>query len=230
MKIFKLFIPSIIFFLVGIILFIIRANTAGLTERFVSNMIYCLLTMLAFPLINIIFKLNLPQILNIALVIQAFLALCLGSAYNFYKLYPFYDKIVHGLFGVDAFLYGYFIIVRTNAYNINTFGLLLLMLFIAMGMAALWECLEYMIDLTTGSDTQHVYDYLEGKTPIYDTMTDMLSTFIMTLIIDILYLLDTIFLNGKVMNYLLNEFLTDKQKAEMNIINNIDDLKKPDLI
>lgn len=118
--------------------------------------------------------------LDLYILAFALLAYTLGTCLDLYRLWPGYDKLVHGLSGVltSTLCIALFLGLRPN-HRLAPDELALAMLFTffgSMAVAGLWEISEYGVWLATGRDVQHVLD-----TGVADTMQDMIVCMLGTL-------------------------------------------------
>lgn len=116
-----------------------------------------------------------PIFLNVLISLHIILANNMGSALGFYELVPSWDLIMHGYFGfVFAFLI-YILLLKWNGIVLNKFGICMVVFLSTLGAAALWEIWEFSCDTFLGGDAQRVLEALEnGKSPVSDTMTDII--------------------------------------------------------
>lgn len=120
------------------------------------------------------FKLNVRQ----RIVYYAFIliTLILGEAVGIYRMYAFYDSLVHAVGGFVLAMIGYDLFKKlSKEHN------LLLMVFFLLGFQALfgtiWELFEFGLDWMIGSNTQSYRDELThllrvGQDALFDTMLD----------------------------------------------------------
>lgn len=129
------------------------------------------------PLLGRLTKRPFPVLLNALIALHVVLASFLGSAMGFYKRIPWWDLLMHSLFGLVAAVALFILLLRQNGRALGAVTLLLVVFLSVMGLAALWEAFEYTADLVLGGDAQRVLEALKaGTPPIKDTMTDILIT------------------------------------------------------
>lgn len=118
---------------------------------------------------------RIPTLLSYLLMLHFFLALILGSAFNFYDRISCWDMILHGYFG---FLFSFFVLCILLNYEkerMNPVLLFVIIFFTTMGAAGLWEIWEFTMDSLTNGDTQRIQESIaQGHTPVWDTMMDMI--------------------------------------------------------
>lgn len=150
-----------------------------------------------FPVYSAISKKRLPTALGVSAAVFVFLASDLGSALGIYRSLPFWDSIVHGFFGFACSLTAFALLLRWNGARLKPFGFVLIILLFTMGVSALWEILEYFIDLMTGWDSQKIAaSVAEGKSPVADTMEDMISALVGTAAFYLTLLADKLLRHG----------------------------------
>ncbi len=116
--------------------------------------------------------------LNTLIIIHIVFSCFLGSAMGFYKRFPLWDLLMHGLFGLIGAVVMY-AVLHTLFANRTRIGFACVIGLCVMGLAALWEVFEYTADLVLGGDAQRVKEaLLAGLPPIKDTMTDIVITMV----------------------------------------------------
>ncbi len=118
----------------------------------------------------------LSVVLFAAVAVHVVLSGYLGSALGFYYRIAWWDLFLHGMFGVlaTAVLHD---VLRRHTQTLGTLLTASLIFLAVMGLAALWEVLEYVTDLVAGGDAQRVRLALQtGASPVGDTMTDIIIT------------------------------------------------------
>ncbi|MCI7239532.1 MAG: hypothetical protein MR512_07915 [Anaerococcus sp.] len=98
--------------------------------------------------------------------------------------------MMHGFFGFICSISLYIIFLRELG-GVKNWVKYLLTFLATMGCGALWEVFEFSVDNILGNDTQRVAESIAlGKTPVYDTMIDMIITiggFVGFMVLDLLY-------------------------------------------
>lgn len=174
----------------GIFCIIYWAMGGKLWTPYVEMTVSALLPFL-FPIYGLISKKRLPVILGVLSGIFVFMSCNLGSALGFYDKISYWDLILHGLFGFLCSLTVFVFLLRWNGDKLNPIGFMIIVFMFTMGVAALWEVWEYMADVVIGGDSQGVWEsFADGKSPVADTMEDMMiamagsAVFYITLLID----------------------------------------------
>lgn len=138
--------------------------------------------------LNKIFKLNIPYSLEIFYTLLLFFGKYLGADYFYYSVVPLYDKIIHIFYAVFAILISVFLLVKTKIYNKkNLFFNIIFIIVFTLGTAVFWEFLEFGSDKILHENNQRL------ETGIFDTMLDLILTFITSLIFAADYLIETKF-------------------------------------
>ena len=140
-------------------------------------------------IINKCFKIELGEKLKISLIIFIFAAQVLGSVLDFYGKFLWWDTMLHGISGIIFFLVGESIIKQINKkttnVNISVVIIILFSICFSLSTGGLWEVFEFIVDITLGQNMQ-ITDGLYGREAIKDTMVDLISLLIGTIIITII--------------------------------------------
>ena len=127
----------------------------------------------------------------IAAAVFVFLASDLGSGLYFYDKFTWWDLVMHGAFGFLCCLAVFVLLVRWGGARLNPAGFMVIILMFTLGVAAMWEIWEYAVDSITGGDSQRVAESIaQGKSPLADTMEDIIialagcAAFYIALLID----------------------------------------------
>ncbi|HBJ18813.1 MAG TPA: hypothetical protein DDY70_03600 [Clostridiales bacterium] len=127
------------------------------------------------PVYGVLSKKPLPTVLASASTLFVFLASDLGSACEFYDKIPCWDLIMHAYFGFLCSLFVFVFLMRWTDGKMNPVGAMIVVFVFTMGIAALWEVWEYNVDRITGGDSQRVEESIAlGKSPVADTMEDIM--------------------------------------------------------
>lgn len=106
----------------------------------------------------------------------------LGTCFGFYGIFKGYDDFLHIWSGFIAVSFAYNILIITNKDDLKVsvlFVVIYLFMF-SMGVASIWEVIEFTIDNTLGMNTQ--------AGGLNDTMVDMVDGLIGTIIMILFYL------------------------------------------
>ena len=150
-----------------------------------------LLVLKAPSVLRLRFKLEVPALLSIAIVLFCFFSLVLGDGLDFYGKFPWWDSVLHGFSGILLSMIALWLIHIIMAGNdkaiyFNKYFLMLFLVMFSLGMGACWEIIEYTYDSISGTNTQQfmasttgslitVEDIpLCGHAALKDTMTDLI--------------------------------------------------------
>ena len=155
-----------------------RAMQAGIVALAVSGIIsgettYVPAALVAFliselpSLIRRDLKIVLPVELNFWIVLALFVHV-LGSFSGFYDNLPGWDHLTHAMSASLIAALGFILVVSIDKYAESIYlpqaFLALLIVMLTMAVGVIWELMEYMIDMLTGSHLQYSLD---------DTMMDL---------------------------------------------------------
>jgi len=119
-------------------------------------------------LIRKLYGIRTPHLLQAGVAIFMFATIFLGESAGFYERFWWWDLLWHTLAGFGFGLIAYMVLIivyrRQNVALAPLFTSLFAVTF-SLGMSALWEILEFLIDLTLGTTMQP-----SG----HDTMTDLI--------------------------------------------------------
>ena len=151
--------------LLGTLLTVIFAYLPTHTATYMASIP---LVIVPFILNKTIFKMNdLDQLVYYLFV---FFGYFLGSVVNLYNTTEFYDLVIHFSSGLVTGYFAIFVLKKLGMYDKNKrlFNFIFC-LFFTIGVAGIWEILEFTMDQLTGSNLQHHLD-----TGVRDTMEDMI--------------------------------------------------------
>jgi hypothetical protein len=176
MKNLKNFIPLIIDVIVTGIVLIVYGVTEKNQEILTYVQILVAPVLLSIATILIHLKIvHIPLIALYLMMVHLILALDLGGAFNFYDWIPSWDMILHGYFGFFFSVIVAFVLLNFGGEHLNKAVFLILIFFITMGAAGLWEIYEFTLDSLFGTDSQRVEESIAlGLSPLHDTMMDII--------------------------------------------------------
>ena len=125
------------------------------------------------------------------ITIFIFLAQILGSILHFYDRIALWDIILHFLSGILLFLIGlevYHNICKNSKKMDNPILKVGFAICFAFAIGNIWEIIEFCIDGVFDADMQKTGE-LVGRYAIIDTMSDLISSSVGTLICFVLYLI-----------------------------------------
>jgi hypothetical protein len=121
-----------------------------------------------------------PIEVEIILFLMVLLQFILGEARQFYTNVPYYDKFVHYLLpmflGIIGFLIFYTLHV-TEKLKTSITAMMFIIIFITLGLGALWEIFEYLSDIWL-YPTIPGWHHFQGNAQqdsLTDTMTDLID-------------------------------------------------------
>lgn len=183
--------PGIICVVLSVVFCIIYAVTDGSKATMYFQLLVAAVFPFLFPVYGLISGKKLPVLLSVTAAVFVFLACNLGSALGFYDRFYCWDLIMHGIFGFICSFMIFALLIRWNGSKLNPAGFMVIIFVFTMGIAALWEVWEYLTDLITAGDAQRVAESIAlGKSPVADTMEDIMiamagsAVFFITLVID----------------------------------------------
>lgn len=152
----------------------------------ISAIITLPLTLLIPTIVRKILKIDISDYFETIFYIFIFLAQFLGSGINLYDKIYWYDDFTHLLSGIFSCLIAIAIlkIFKKSISKDITFNIIFIF-GIVFTIAGCWELIEFAIDQVIGSNMQHSID-----TGVSDTMFDILSALVGSLIFNIAYYLE----------------------------------------
>lgn len=126
-----------------------------------QNVMLCILSLLLFLLpafVEKTFKVDLPNTLEIIILIFIFSAEILGEINNFYGIFKNFDDILHTINGFLAASVGFSLVYLLNknieSFNLSPIFVSLVAFCFSMTIGVLWEFFEYGMDTVLKLDTQ----------------------------------------------------------------------------
>ncbi len=122
---------------------------------------------------------SLPIEFEIVLFIMVLLQFVIGEARDFYTEVPYFDKLVHFILPMLTAFIG-FLIVYSMYYHgklkASLSVMFWLIVFVALGVGALWEIGEYLSDeiLLARDPNFHQFQGSMMEDPLHDTMNDLI--------------------------------------------------------
>lgn len=188
-------------FNVGMLIF--RGNSTWAEIAFRGGQYLAMLLVLRLPsFLRMRFKVEVPALLSIVIVLFCFCALVLGDGLDFYGKFSWWDSVLHGFSGVLLSMIALWLIHVIMAGNdkaiyFNKYFLALFLVMFSLGMGACWEIIEYTYDSISGTNTQQFMASttgslittedipLCGHAALRDTMTDLVLDLIGSLLVAI---------------------------------------------
>lgn len=188
-------------FNVGMLIF--RGNSTWAEVAFRGGQYLAMLLVLKLPsFLRMRFKVEVPALLSIVIVLFCFFSLVLGDGLDFYGKFPWWDSVLHGFSGVLLSMIALWLIHVIMAGNdkaiyFNKYFLALFLVMFSLGMGACWEIIEYTYDSISGTNTQQFMVSttgslittedipLCGHAALGDTMTDLILDLVGSLLVAI---------------------------------------------
>ena len=189
--------------LINVGLLIVRGNSTWAEIAFRGGQYLAMLLVLKLPsVLRMRFKVEVPALLSIVIVLFCFLSLVLGDGLDFYGKFPWWDSVLHGFSGVLLSMIALWLIHIIMADDdkriyFNKYFLALFLVMFSLGMGACWEIIEYTYDSISGTNTQQFMASttgslftaedipLCGHAALRDTMTDLILDIVGSLLVAI---------------------------------------------
>lgn len=164
--------------------FVILVMIAQFFNRNYENVFLCLLTLILFMIPNIIemrFKVDLPNTLEIIVLLFIFSAEILGEIREYYIIYPLWDTMLHTINGFLAAAIGFSLVDILNrnekvTFHLSPFFVSMVAFCFSMTIGVLWEFFEFGMDMFFKFDMQKdtilssistvMLDPLKGNNPV----------------------------------------------------------------
>lgn len=167
-----------ILYIISLFIFVTRKEMVNIVVT-----IFCIVTTFLLRAINKKYKKLLSNSLFIVLLLFVLFSSLFGTCYNFYDI-NHYDDFLHIWSGFIACTVAYSILASLNSKSqvkgMNKIFILIFLFMFSMGIASLWEILEFNMDLFLGTKTQ--------AGGLKDTIVDMIDGLIGTIIMSFLFL------------------------------------------
>lgn len=152
----------------------------------ISAIVTLPLTLLIPTIVRKILKINISDYFEIIFYIFIFLAQFLGSGINLYDKIYWFDDFTHLLSGIFSCLVALAVlkIFKKSTTKDITFNIIFIFGIVFI-IAGCWELIEFAIDQALGSNMQHSID-----SGVNDTMFDMLSALVGSIIFNIIYYIE----------------------------------------
>lgn len=176
----------IFIFSLAAICFFVKDLNIGANDRLLSDITVPLVFLLP-RIFSKIFKFKITDNMEFVYVIFIILAHFVGSVVNLYNKVWWYDLFAHFLSGILTAILSLVIMNFLKVYNDKNklFNVIFIISFTLM-IASLWEFLEYGADTFLKMNVQHSIE-----TGVSDTMEDMLVAFLGSIIVSILYIIES---------------------------------------
>lgn len=128
-----------------------------------------------------VFKVKMNDLLTVSLIIFIFCAQCLGTSFDFYGKFYWWDDFLHFFSGVIFFYVGLFVYNLISKTNTNKLLCVFFGILFSFSVITCWEIFEFIMDCFLGLDMQRARLEI-GRAAIYDTMIDMILAVIGTFV------------------------------------------------
>jgi hypothetical protein len=153
---------------------IIAAGTVALFDKnwtYLGIAVLSLLVMFLPAIIEKRFHVDIPDELEIVLILFMYASIFLGEAHRFYDKFWWWDKMLHSLSGLILGNIGVLIVTYLNRssrvkMSLSPVFVALFSFFFAVAMGTVWEIYEFAVDKATGSFMQ--------RGSLDDTMIDLI--------------------------------------------------------
>jgi len=152
---------------ISVVYFVLRLSVIGvlvlqLVNRNFSNAFLCVLTLVLFLVPSFIekrMKINVPDTLEVIVLLFIYAAEILGEISEFYLTFPYWDDMLHTLNGFLCAAIGLSFVNILNddpklPFRLSPFFVVLVAFCFSMTIGVLWEFFEYGMDVFTLSDMQ----------------------------------------------------------------------------
>ena len=191
------------------------------TEDYLLTLLMCSFTLFVIflpSILNKAFKMVVPSFMNIVFIVFLYCASYLGEARDFFYKIPHWDVYLHTCSSAMLGALGFsvvFILNKDRKLNLNPFFVFLFSLCFALALGALWEIIEYLLDVLFHTNSQKFMTeegvVLVGQAALKDTMEDLMIDFCGAFAMSLIGLL-SLRKKGKVLSGLLIGFEDDPVK------------------
>ena len=127
-----------------------------------ENLFLCILVLILFTLPGFIetnYHIDLPDTLEIIILLFIYAAEILGEVRSYYTIYPFWDTMLHTLNGFLAAAIGFSLVDLLNrnkklTFELSPFFMAIVAFCFSMTIGVLWEFFECIMDVFVGFDMQ----------------------------------------------------------------------------
>ncbi len=182
---------------------LIRGNSTTTEVIFRAMQFVLMLILLKAPdILRLRYRIEVPAIMSITVIIFAFSALVMGDGLDFYGRIPWWDKLLHAESGILLSIVALWLIHIIMAENekyiyFNKYFLCLFLVLFSLGIGAFWEILEFSYDSIAGTNSQQFMLSTtssiilptdipkQGHAALEDTMWDLILDFLGALLVAI---------------------------------------------
>ncbi|MEQ8156659.1 MAG: hypothetical protein ABRQ25_17595 [Clostridiaceae bacterium] len=143
-------------------IFVMAAMITQFFNKNYENVFLCIVTLVLFILPDIIeikFRVELPGVMEVMIILLIFAAAILGEIYRYYLIFPLWDDILHGLNGFLAAAIGFSLVDILNrnekiTFKLSPFFVALVSFCFSMTIGVFWEFFEFAMDMIFKFDMQ----------------------------------------------------------------------------
>ncbi len=137
-----------------------------------------------FALVSVLLMIWIPYILSVVKIkfdfstlivylVFIFLSTMVGSVWNIFAIWLWYDTVIHLFSGVLIGFVGYSLFTQNTKTKLEYFWLFIFIIAFTMLCGGVWEIYEFMADSLTGTNMQ-IYEGFAGQDALVDTMIDII--------------------------------------------------------
>ena len=205
------FILAFVFLILNAILIPIAIALDHDSVKFYISILACPIISFILPILQLLLKKNWPVLLELIICVQAYLGLSISCAFNMYNYWYNWDMVLHGAMGVEALIFGYYLLLLFGCKDLSFLKKALILIMFVLGVAALWEMIEFIGGKIFNEDFQKVFDPRE-KDGVNDTMLDIIIAFVTSLITLFIFAIDN--LCSRRLQKLIDKALIDSKSKE----------------
>ncbi len=143
-------------------LFVIAVGVFSALNGSYENLFYCVLTLFLFTMLSFVerkFNIDLPDTLEIIILLFIFAAEILGELGSYYTRVPYWDTMLHTVNGFLCAAIGFALcdILNRNdkmKFKLSPLFLAIIAFCFSMTIGVLWEFFEFFMDVFVGTDMQ----------------------------------------------------------------------------
>lgn len=140
-----------------ILVLVVQLQEGNFESAFLSILTLLLLFIPSF--VQVTFRIELPTVLEIIVLLFIFAAQILGEIHGFYVRFPFWDTMLHTLNGFLAAAIGFSLVDILNKsekliFTLSPFFAVMVAFCFSMTIGAVWEIFEFCMDQFGGFDMQ----------------------------------------------------------------------------
>ncbi len=205
------FILAFVFLILNAMLIPIAIALDHDSVKFYISIFACPIISFILPILQLLLKKNWPVLLELIICVQSYLGLSISCAFNMYDYWYNWDMVLHGAMGVEALIFGYYLLLLFGGKDLSFLKKALILIMFVLGVAALWEIIEFIGGKIFNEDFQKVFDPRE-KDGVNDTMLDIIIAFVTSIITLFIFAIDN--LCSRRLQKLIDKALIDSKENE----------------